>query len=56
MDTYNRGQVIVHFPFIAQCAKFYGMNSTACNTFEHDDILMPEEIEKLVIDSVLDNV
>jgi len=56
MDTYNRGQVIVHFPFIAQCAKFYGMNSTACNTFEDDDILMPEEIEKLVIDSVLDNV
>jgi len=55
-DTGNRARIIEQFPFIAQAAKFYGMHSEACNTFEHDDIVMPEQIEKLVRDAVLDNL
>ena len=55
-DTGNRARIIEHFPFIAQAAKFYGLHSEACNTFEHDNIDMPEDIEKLVRDAVLDNL
>ena len=55
-DTGNRARILEHFPFIAQAAKFYGLHSEACNTFEHDNIDMPEDIEKLVRDAVLDNL
>lgn len=55
LDTYNRNQIIERMPFIAQAARFYGLHMNACNTFENDEILMPEQIEKLIRDSVLDN-
>jgi hypothetical protein len=48
LDTHNRALVIEHMPFIAQCARFYGLNMNACNTFEHDEIEMPEEIDARV--------
>jgi len=56
MDTYNRNLVIERMPFVAQGARFYGLHMNACNTFENNEILMPEQIEKLVRDSVLDNI
>lgn len=55
MDTYNRQQVIEHMPFVAQCARFYGLNMNACNTFEHDDIEMPEDVDARVRE-ILDNI
>lgn len=55
MDTYNRQQVIEHMPFVAQCARFYGLNMNACNTFEHDDIEMPENVDARVRE-ILDNL
>jgi hypothetical protein len=55
MDTYNRNQVIEHMPFVAQAAKFYGLNMNACNTFEHDDIEMPEDVDARVRE-ILDNI
>jgi len=55
MDTYNRNQVIEHMPFVAQAAKFYGLNMNACNTFEHDDIEMPEDVDAKVRE-ILDNI
>jgi hypothetical protein len=55
MDTYNRQQVIEHMPFVAQCARFYGLNMNACNTFEHDDIEMPENVDARVRE-ILDNI
>ena len=45
MDTYNRNQVIKHMPFVAQAARFYGLHMNACNTFENDEIEMPEKID-----------
>ena len=55
MDTYNRQQVIEHMPFVAQCARFYGLNMNACNTFEHDDIEMPEDVDARVRE-IIDNI
>lgn len=55
MDTYNRNQVIERMPFVAQAAKFYGLNMNACNTFEHDDIEMPEDVDTRVRE-ILDNI
>ena len=55
MDTYNRQQVSNHMPFVAQCARFYGLNMNACNTFEHDDIEMPEDVDARVRE-ILDNI
>lgn len=55
MDTYNRQQVIERMPFVAQAAKFYGLNMNACNTFEHDDIEMPEDIDARVRE-IIDNI
>ena len=55
MDTYNRQQVIEHMPFVAQCARFYGLNMNACNTFEHDDIEMPDDVDARVRE-ILDNI
>lgn len=55
MDTHNRNQVIEHMPFVAQAAKFYGENSVACNKFENDGVLMPDEIEKQIRDSILND-
>jgi len=55
MDTYNRQQVIERMPFVAQCARFYGLNMNACNTFEHDDIEMPEDVDARVRE-ILDNL
>jgi hypothetical protein len=55
MDTYNRNQVIERMPFVAQAAKFYGLNMNACNTFEHDDIEMPEDVDARVRE-ILDNI
>ena len=55
MDTYNRQQVIERMPFVAQAAKFYGLNMNACNTFEHDDIEMPEDVDTRVRE-ILDNI
>jgi hypothetical protein len=46
-DTGNRARIVEEFPFIAQAAKFYGEHSNACNTFEHDNIEMPTERERL---------
>ena len=46
-DDFNRGIIIERFPFIAQAAKFYGLHSIACNTFEHDSIEMPTERERI---------
>ena len=54
-DTYNRSKIIERFPFIAQGAKFYGEHSTACNTFEHDDIEMPNDIDARCRE-ILDNL
>ena len=54
-DTYNRAKIIEQFPFIAQAAKFYGTHSTACNTFEHDGIEMPEDVDARVRE-ILDNI
>jgi len=54
-DTGNRARIIDHFPFIAQAAKFYGVHSEACNTFEHDDIEMPEDVDARVRE-ILDNI
>ena len=55
MDTYNRQQVIERMPFVAQCARFYGLNMNACNTFEHDDIEMPDDVDARVRE-ILDNI
>jgi hypothetical protein len=55
MDTYNRQQVIERMPFVAQCARFYGLNMNACNTFEHDNIEMPEDVDARVRE-ILDNL
>jgi hypothetical protein len=55
MDTYNRQQVIERMPFVAQCARFYGLNMNACNTFEHDNIEMPEDVDARVRE-ILDNI
>ena len=55
MDTYNRQQVIERMPFVAQCARFYGLNMNACNTFEHDNIEMPEDIDARVRE-IIDNI
>ena len=46
-DDFNRGIIIERFPFIAQAARFYGLHSTACNTFENDSIEMPADQECL---------
>lgn len=46
-DDYNREIITERFPFIAQAAKFYGLHSEACNTFEHDNIEMPADREYL---------
>ena len=51
-DTGNRARIIEQFPFIAQAAKFYGMHSEACNTFEHDDIVMPSDAIKEILDNL----
>jgi len=51
-DTGNRARIIEQFPFIAQAAKFYGMHSEACNTFEHDDIVMPNDAIKEILDNL----
>jgi len=55
LDTTNRALIIEHMPFLAQCAKWYGMNSVACNTFEHDKIEMPEDIDARVRE-IMDNL
>ena len=55
LDTTNRALIIEHMPFLAQCARFYGLNSTACNTFEHDGIEMPEDIDARVRE-IMDNL
>ena len=39
-DEYNRNLIIKKFPFIAQCAKFYGANENMCDEFEHQKISM----------------
>lgn len=46
-DTGNRARIVEKFPFIAQAAKFYGLHSNACNTFENDAIEMPADRERL---------
>jgi len=55
MDTYNRQRVIEHMPFVAQAARYYGLHMMACNTFEHDDIDMPDDIDAKV-QEILDNI
>ena len=55
LDTTNRALIIEHMPFLAQCAKFYGVHSVACNTFEHDGIEMPEDIDARVRE-IMDNL
>lgn len=55
MDTYNRQQVIEHMPFVAQAARFYGLNMNACNTFEHDNVPMPDDVDAQVRE-ILDNI
>ena len=46
-DDFNREIIIEQFPFIAQAARFYGLQSIACNTFENDSIEMPADRERL---------
>ena len=46
-DDSNREIIIEQFPFIAQAARFYGLHSIACNTFENDSIEMPSDRERL---------
>ena len=48
MDTYNREQVIKYMPFVAQAARYYGLHMNACNTFEHDDIKMPDDVDEQI--------
>jgi hypothetical protein len=55
MDTYNRARVVEHFPFVAQSARYYGLHMNACNTFEHDNIEMPEDIDANVR-AIIDNL
>ena len=55
MDTYNRKQVIKYMPFVAQAARYYGLNMNACNTFENDDIEMPDDVDDRVRE-ILDNL
>jgi len=55
MDTYNREQVIKYMPFVAQAARYYGLNMNACNTFEHDDIKMPDDVDDQIRE-ILDNL
>lgn len=55
MDTYNRNQVIEHMPFVAQAARFYGLHMNACNTFENDEIEMPQDVDAKVRE-ILDNM
>ena len=55
MDTYNRNQVIEHMPFVAQAARFYGLHMNACNTFENDEIEMPQDVNAKVRE-ILDNM
>ena len=55
MDTYNRKQVIEHMPFVAQAARYYGLHSVACNTFEDDGIEMPDDVDDRVRE-ILDNL
>ena len=55
LDTTNRALIVEHLPFLAQCARFYGLNSVACNTFEHDGIEMPEDIDARVRE-IMDNL
>ena len=46
-DDSNREIIIEQFPFIAQAARFYGLHSIACNTFENASIEMPADRERL---------
>jgi hypothetical protein len=55
LDTHNRKLVIKNIPFLAQCARFYGLNSVASNTFEGDGIEMPEDIDARVRE-IMDNL
>jgi len=55
MDTYNRQQVIKYMPFVAQAARYYGLNMNACNTFENDGIEMPDDVDDRVRE-ILDNL
>ena len=55
LDTTNRKLVIEHMPFLAQCARFYGLNSVASNTFENEGIEMPEDIDARVRE-IMDNL
>ena len=38
LDATNRKLVVEKLPFLAQCARFYGLHSVACNTFENEGI------------------
>ena len=52
MDTHNRALVIEHMPFVAQAARYYGLHMNACNTFEHDNVVMPDDAIKEILDNL----
>lgn len=52
LDTTNRQLIVKHMPFLAQCARFYGLHMNACNTFEDDGIIMPTDPIKEILDNL----
>lgn len=52
LDDTNRALIVKHLPFIAQCARYYGLNSVASNTFENEGIVMPDDPVKEILDNL----
>jgi len=52
LDDTNRELVVEKLPFLAQCARFYGLHSVACNTFENENIVMPDDPIKEILDNL----
>lgn len=52
LDDANRARIVQHLPFLAQCARYYGLNSVASNTFENEGIVMPDDAVKEILDNL----
>lgn len=52
LDDANRARIVQHLPFLAQCARYYGLNSVASNTFENEGIVMPDDAIKEILDNL----